>query len=243
MEKFFYPQKESMLDEEFTNILPSNKVENIKFGAQVTRIKAKSKLYGDKKGNYVTVNQVGKRLPIHALSDELVHLFETEQIKRNKVLVVGIGNPYMTTDSLGSKVVEYLMQKRKENLYLFTPFLEGITGISSFDIVKSLVKIIKPTLIIVVDALATSDGKRVCKSFQASTAGITPGSAVGKKIIFNKKTLGAKVVAIGVPTVINVKNLTDKFDFETNLVTPKNIDILLNSASTCIAKAILKVTE
>ncbi|MBR7110336.1 MAG: GPR endopeptidase [Clostridia bacterium] len=83
----------------------------------------------------------------------------------------------------------------------------------------------------------------MCKSFQASTAGITPGSAVGKKIHFNKQTLGARVLAIGTPTVINVKNLTDKFDFDSNLVTPKNIDELLTQASECIARAIQKATE
>lgn len=243
MENFFYQQKESMLDEEYATFLPLKKDCKTKFGANVVRIKATSKIFGDKKGNYSTVSQIGKKLPVRALSEEIRFLTGNSKSKSDKVLVVGIGNPYMTTDSLGAKVVRNLMQNRKENLYLFTPFLEGITGISSFDVVKSLTGIIKPDLIIIVDALATCDSKRVCKSFQASTAGITPGSAVGKKIHFNKQTLGARVLAIGTPTVINVKNLTDKFDFDSNLVTPKNIDELLTQASECIARAIQKATE
>ena len=242
MEKEFHSERMGMIDEELAYLGSKNKaLKPIKNG-NVTRIKVTDKSFGDKRGNYCTVTQKGKRAPIKFLANELKYLLG-EKIEGAKVLVVGIGNPYMTTDSLGAKVVDNLVKERKGNLYLFTPLLESVTGIPSFDVVKSVVRTVKPTFIIIVDALATSSPDRVCKSFQATDSGIVPGSAIGKDVVFNKKTLGAKVIAIGTPTVISVKQTMENREYTNMLVTPKNIDALIDQASNCIARAIYLATE
>lgn len=240
MENFFAPPKNLLADEEYAQVLQSNAKTYSSQSIKTVRIKATDNSCGDKKGNYSTISQLGKRSPVNAICQEIKFLIGKESYKNEKVLVVGIGNPYMTTDSLGAKVVEKIIGVRPANLYLLTPMLEGITGIPSFDVIRAIVKSVKPKLVIVVDALATFSADRICRSYQASDAGITPGSALGKSLPLNKKTLGVKVIAIGTPTVIYSKQ---GGDYQNMLVTPKNIDELISNASINIAKAILKAVE
>ena len=240
MENFFTHPKTLLADEEYAKIMQPNTKTYQNQGVKTVRLCVTDNSYGNKKGNYSTVSQLGKRSPVSAISQEIKFLIGKESYSSSKVLLVGIGNPYMTTDSLGAKVVENIISVRPTNLYLLTPMLEGITGIPSFDVIRAIVKSVKPKLVIVVDALATFSADRICKSYQTSDAGITPGSALGKSLPLNKKTLGVKVIAIGTPTVIYSKQGDE---YQNMLVTPKNIDELISNASINIAKAILKALE
>ena len=105
-----------------------------------------------------------------------------------------------------------------------------------------------------------ADFKDFCKSInkinkviQITDSGIDPGSGVGNhRKELSKKTLGKKVIAIGVPTVVNlhtiVKDLLDEYDVEDVLkekgndffVTPKEIDFEVEIMSDIISNAINK---
>lgn len=192
------------------------------------------------------------------------------------ILVVGLGNDEVTPDSLGPKVVKKLLVTKHyedlgqldENLGIvgaISPGVMGQTGIETSDIVKALVKKTKPELVIVVDALASRSLHRVNRTIQISTAGINPGSGVGnKRKEISKKSLGVPVVAIGVPTVVDVISIfndtleyvskvseEEKLEYneydvkealnESNLdymVTPKEIDEIMNMLSDIISKGI-----
>lgn len=133
----------------------------------------------------------------------------------------------------------------------------GQTGIETFEYIESIVNKVRPNAVIVVDALASRRLARLGTTLQISDTGISPGAGVGnhrKKI--NKETLGVPVIAIGVPTVVDaltlVSDLLDVEDAKTTedlrrilcpennmmVVTPKEIDLLIDRASRLIATSI-----
>ena len=131
------------------------------------------------------------------------------------VLIIGLGNEKSTPDSLGPKTIENVLVTR--HLFLIdkntdegirctsalNPGVMATTGIETSDLVKAVVSDIKPSLVIVVDALAASSISRINKSIQITDTGIHPGSGVGnKRKEISYDTLGVATIGIGVPTVV-----------------------------------------
>ena len=116
----------------------------------------------------------------------------------DKCLIVGLGNHNIISDALGSKCLE------NRNVAILEPNVMGVTGIDSFEIIKKVVEEIKPDFIIAIDSLCAIDIRRLNKTIQITTSGITPGSGIGNtKRELSYDTLGVKVIAIGVPTVVD----------------------------------------
>ena len=133
---------------------------------------------------------------------------------KSSILVVGLGNAKSTPDSLGPKALEdiivtrhlFLLGNPEESILKVSKIAPGVmadTGIETQDIILSIAKKTKPSLIIVIDALAASTISRINKSIQITDTGIHPGSGIGnmRKEISND-TLGIPVIAIGIPTVV-----------------------------------------
>ena len=112
---------------------------------------------------------------------------------------------------------------------------------------------IKPALVIVVDALAARSASRLAATFQLSDTGVSPGSGVnGCEREISRDTLGVPVISLGVPTVMDAAALAadvmhmgrreaEKTMGESEprlFVTPNNIDMLIESASSVMALAI-----
>lgn len=139
------------------------------------------------------------------------------------VLVVGLGNWNVTPDALGPKVAEKIMITRhlKELMpdaidesvrpvCAIAPGVLGITGIETGEIVKSLVQKIKPDLVICVDALGSRRLERVNRTIQIGDTGISPGAGVGNhRMQINEESLGVKVLAVGVPTVVDAATIAN----------------------------------
>lgn len=162
------------------------------------------------------------------------------------ILVVGLGNPTITPDSLGPLVINkievnrHLEEENKYQVSAITPGVMGQTGMESSEIIKAIVDDFKPDLVIVVDALACSGPNRMCHSIQLSTAGINPGAGIGnnrKKLA--KSTLGTNVLAIGIPTVCDINIFSNEIDND-YFVTPNNIDQAMDILSFILAKGINK---
>ena len=132
------------------------------------------------------------------------------------MLVVGLGNIYVTPDALGPKVVSginvtrHIIKYAKElltspvnEISAIAPGVMGTTGIETGEIIKSVVNEVKPDVIIAIDSLASLSVSRVGRTIQLGNTGITPGAGIGnKREAINMKTLGVPVIAIGVPTVV-----------------------------------------
>ena len=169
----------------------------------------------------------------------------------NQSLVVGLGNTDITPDALGPIVADRVLATRhltdelKRDLGLdglksvstITPNVLGKTGIESYDLVSATAKKIKPDIIIAVDALACRDPERLCRTIQIADSGICAGSGVNNaRKPLNLATLGIPVIALGVPTVIDANSF---FDSDENMmVTPKEIDLLVEKAADIISRAI-----
>ena len=147
------------------------------------------------------------------------HVNETEDI-----LVVGLGNLYVTPDALGPKVVpeievtrhilEYMpsiMPEDTRPVSAISPGVLGVTGIETMEILKGIVQNVKPKLLIVIDALATRSIDRISSSIQIADTGIVPGAGVeNTRKEISKKTLGIPVIAIGIPTVVDLATITNE---------------------------------
>lgn len=190
-----------------------------------------------------------------AIKDSLFYIVR----KPEKVLVVGLGNDEITADSIGPATVSKLLATRHiagefaENIGLkglksvavLTPNVLGKTGIESYEIVESVVRKIKPSCVLVIDALAAGSINRLFKTIQFSSTGITPGSGVkNSRKELSEKNLGVPVIGIGIPTVVEADllafELSEKEPTETSdmIVTPKDCDLLNHKMSEILASAL-----
>ena len=179
--------------------------------------------------------------------------------KPEKVLVVGLGNDEITADSIGPITVKNILATRHiagefaeniglkglKNVALLTPNVLGKTGIESYEIIESVVRKIRPSCVIVIDALAAGSITRLFRTIQFSSTGITPGSGVkNSRKELSKNTLGVPVVGVGIPTVVEADilafELSEKEPPEASdmIVTPKDCDLLNHKMSEVLASAL-----
>ena len=185
---------------------------------------------GDKKVITIRFNEINKRLE-SIFKKELSFFLKQENLLNKKVLVVGLGNSNVTSDSLGIKVVNNIDVKENK-VYALKPSVKGLTGIDTFDIINGVVKEINVDYLILIDSLKTSNLLNLNKIIQITNTYIKPGSGVNsnnKKI--SKETINKKIIVIGVPTVINIDNL---------LVSEINIDDIIDKLSVVISNGINK---
>lgn len=150
---------------------------------------------------------------------------EENQEKGYSVLVVGLGNREVTPDALGPYVVDQLNVTRhivqeygryavgKGGSRIVSAIVPGVmaqTGMESAEIIRGIVNETTPDLIMVIDALAARSTKRLNRTIQISDAGIYPGAGVGNhRSEITKDTMGIPVIAIGVPTVVDVATIVN----------------------------------
>ena len=176
--------------------------------------------------------------------------------RKDIFLVVGLGNSKSTPDSLGPYTIDnilvtrylYLMGDVEEgysNVASFTPNVMGNTGIETSKIIKSIIKECNCTKVIIIDSLKTNHISRLLKTIQITDKGISPGSGIGNnRCEISKKTQGIEVIAIGVPTVVDIKTIIEnetkeKQNITNNLIlTPTNIDFIIEKLSTLIGNGI-----
>ena len=238
---------ESKLDTNTTTIINKNK-----------NIKVLKTTINNNKYTTITYNDITDKDNFKSVQNTFVKELKT-YIKLDKddiILVIGLGNYNSTPDSLGPKTIEnilvtrylYLLGDVEEgysNVSVFTPNVEGNTGISSSSIIKSIIKEIKATKVIVIDSLKTNTLTRLGKIIQITDKGISPGSGINNtRSEISKKTMNIDVIAIGIPTVVDIKSIIEdyykeKIKLKDNLiVTPTNIDYLIEKLSILIGNGI-----
>ncbi len=177
--------------------------EEINENIKVERVKITNengaKAIGKPIGNYITIDI--KKLKIateeeitkaaEILTNELKQIIGNHIDGQGEILVVGLGNIYVTPDALGPKVINeievtrhiinYLPQYVEEGTRMvsaISPGVLGTTGIETVEILKGIVENIKPKLVIVIDALASRSIERISSTVQLSDTGIVPGAGV-----------------------------------------------------------------
>lgn len=292
-------KKQNSLAEEIDGIENANKI--IK-DIEISKVKITNEnganALGKPVGNYITLdvkeikNADEERIEEIAeiMADELRTVIGEHVSDTDDILVVGLGNRYVTPDALGPKVVpeievtrhilEYMPKIMPEDtrpVSAISPGVLGITGIETMEILNGIVQNIKPKMLIVIDALATRKLERISSSIQIADTGIVPGAGVNnarKEISIN--TLGIPVIVIGIPTVVDLATITndcinifienlqqkamsnstlnelkEKDNYEeikealipkdyNMIVTPKEIDKLIDNMSEIVARGINK---
>lgn len=195
---------------------------------KVTRVKITNEngeqAIGKPKGVYVTIDlselKVAQDEDIDnsakTLTEELRQIIDNHVGKQDDILVVGLGNIYVTPDALGPKVINEIDVTRHIIKYVpecidpntrpvtaVAPGVLGTTGIETLEILKGIVDNVKPKLLIVIDALASRSIDRISSTIQISDTGIVPGAGVGNtRKEISQNTLGVPVIALGIPTVV-----------------------------------------
>ena len=168
--------------------------------------------------------------------------------EEDSILVVGLGNEKIESDSLGKKVINNIVVTRgfdKQNnlpkVSAIAPSVMGETGIETSDIVEAICRKIKPNKVIVVDSLCATSYDRLGKSIQITNVGLIPGGGIkNPKKAINKKLLGCDVITIGIPLMIFASSINKKIleDNKDLVVTFHDIDFIVSKLSKLIANAI-----
>ena len=180
-------------------------------------------------GNYITIdiknlkvaNEDEMQKASEVVTKELKALIDKHVSSKDPVLVVGLGNLYVTPDALGPKVIneiditrhllEYMPEVLNEDtrsVSAVSPGVLGTTGIETQEILKGIVQNINPKLIIIIDALSSRSIERISSSIQIADTGIVPGAGVGNtRKELTKDSLGVPVIAIGIPTVVEAATI------------------------------------
>ena len=202
--------------------------EQISNNIKITRVKILNengeKAIGKVKGNYITIDLKNMKYmgeddiqsASEVLSEELKKMIDEFVSKEEEILVVGLGNVYVTPDALGPKVINEIditrhllkyvpqyLDKNTRPVSAISPGVLGTTGIETAEILKGIVDNIEPKLVIVIDSLASRSMERISSTIQLADTGIVPGAGVDNaRKELTQNTLGIPVIAIGIPTVV-----------------------------------------
>ncbi|MBQ2422349.1 MAG: GPR endopeptidase [Clostridia bacterium] len=244
--------------------------ETILDNIKITRIRIKNKngerALGKPIGTYVTVETPPltdsgemNENAINAVSSELISF-----LPKGLVLVAGLGNTSITPDAIGPKAAKGVLATRHiegeiarsiglDNMRpvaVISPGVLGQTGIETGEIIAGIARLIKPSAVIVIDALASRCLSRLGCTIQMSDTGICPGSGVGnRRAEISKNTIGVPVISVGIPTVVDAVTLAQdltghKCENTVNprgakmIVTPQEIDLLVSRGAATVSMAI-----
>ena len=174
-------------------------------------------------------NWTEKEFLINKLSKSILAFIKNAK----SILVVGLGNRHISSDSFGVKTASGVIATRglmnlKREVSVVTPSVFGLTGIESAEMVKSIVKTVCPDVVVAIDTLCAIEHKNLVTNFQLSNGGFVPGAGVGNnRMEINENSVGVPVITIGVPFVVYAKSfVVDAINsvMQTTMQHGKNLD-------------------
>ena len=252
-------------------------------GMEISRLVVKTREASLKlkkeQGTYITIdfptltdNFISTDKRVEVIADEIGHLIPVNGL----VLVCGLGNRDITPDALGPKSASRILATRHitgelarstgldslRPVAVLNTGVTGQTGIETFEYIESIVRKIRPTAVVVIDALASRRLSRLGCTLQISDTGISPGAGVGnRRGRITMDTLGVPVIGLGVPTVVDavtlvadLLNVGDEKTAEqlkaslaprgsTMVVTPNEVDLLIDRAGRLISLALNRALQ
>ncbi len=215
---------------------------------------------GKGKGRYITIEAASPYAEFTDQADDIA-----DELKKlcgcdNNILIIGLGNSGITPDALGPKAVSGIIATRHlrdelpkghflSGLHSVSALATGVlgqTGIEVAEITKAVCDKTSPQCVIVIDALACADTSRLGTTVQLTDTGISPGSGVqNSRKELSQRTLGVPVVAVGVPTVIDMHTIYENMSgrspekaLPNMMVTPRDIDRIIDRTAKLIAHAL-----
>ena len=203
-------------------------------------------------GRYVTVRMTDSGIDSYSDVMQLRTELIADEIRSlaggaGSILVAGLGNPAITPDAVGPLCADRVFATRHirqlaaeldtgelTEVSVIRPGVLGQTGIEASDLVKAVCSRVGADTVIAVDALACGETENLGRTVQLTDTGISPGSGVANsRKELSQRTLGARCIAVGIPTVI---------DYGTGggamMVTPRSVDKLVSNGAEYIAMAV-----
>lgn len=220
------------------------------------KVLQKENTLGKEVGDYVSVqfeqlfDHEEREQIIKEVCAQLHKMLRSMKLEPKKILIVGLGNRFITSDALGPEVANdilvtahyyanenHSMLKGTRNVAVIQPGVMGQTGLESCSVVQAVVNSFQPDLVIAVDALATRNVSRINRVIQVNNTGIQPGSGVGNhRAGLSEESLQVPVIAIGVATVTSIGAILKEalqdtdVDFDTifsQITAPEQLDLVV----------------
>jgi len=155
------------------------------------------------------------------LRDFLTHALGRPADVSTGVLVAGLGNRFITPDSVGPRTADRITVTNHAagegtllavlgcpRVCALAPGVLGQTGMEAAALIEEAAGAVGADVIVAVDALAARSSERLASTVQISDAGIRPGSGIGNcRAAITRETMGVPVIALGVPTVVDSSTL------------------------------------
>lgn len=194
------------------------------------------------------------------IAAELCSILEESEVFPGRLLIAGLGNPYLTPDAVGcecAKAVKPTMHIKEfdrrmfeglgcSELAVITPGVMATSGLDAAVTLRGLCDIIRPDAVVVIDALCSRSAERLGRTVQICNTGLSPGSGLGNcRLSIGSETLGVPVIAVGVPTIIDSRMLCSEQGegccgqgFDPMFVSPKEINEIVSASAEIIGGGI-----
>lgn len=185
---------------------------------------------GKRIGSYLTLD-IGKiwisererfRMAAYTLADCIRSFIPKELPENAPCMLAALGNRAIIADAIGPMTADHFIVTRhikqadpemfaslgmRETLCV-VPDVSGNTGMEAAEITSGAAQSAHPGFIVAVDALASRRLSRLATTVQICDTGISPGSGIyNTRRAFDRETFGIPVIAIGIPTVVEVTTL------------------------------------
>ena len=218
-------------------------------GVTVTRVEIAREGLERPRGRYVTlevprVSVLDERDSgvIEQAAAELRALLPPE----GPVLVLGVGNRRVTADALGPRTVQKIFVTMGAGSRLplpgirpvaaVAPGVSGATGMSLQQLAGALVRELRPSALLCVDSLCSSEPERLGRTLQFSDTGLCPAQPGSQKHLAAAR-LGVPVLAAGIPTLMEAREGKDL------VVTPRELDSVIAHGAALLGSAINRALQ
>lgn len=167
---------------------------------------------------------------------------------KSSVMVIGLGNEGLIADSFGWIASKSVKTIKTENLRItsIAPSVAGQTGIDSDDMIASLIQLVGPSHIIMLDSLLSREHNRMLNALQISNAPLPFGSGTDpKRAIAGCIPKGVSVLSIGYATTSILKltsSLSGSVKYQHGgsdiVITPSDCDYHIRKIAEITANAI-----
>jgi spore protease len=192
-------------------------------------------------GNYFVINFDYEKLVLKSkvLTKELIRIIKSflkKYNKADKVLIIGLGNEDVFSDSLGVKTTNKIIATNQyydfltiPKIAIFNPSVTNKTGINSYKLIEMVVHDINPDVIILIDSLLTKNSEYLNSAIEVNNTGIIPASLINSSREISSKTFNKPILVIGVPTTLEINK---------KYYTSANINEVITTSSNIIADAL-----
>ena len=161
------------------------------------------------------------------------------------MLVLGVGNRRVTADALGPRTVQKIFVtmgagcppvKGIRPVAAVAPGVSASTGLSLQQLAGALVREVRPTALICVDSLCSSEPQRLGRTLQFSDTGLCPAQPGSSKHLDAARP-GLPVIAAGIPTLMMAQEGKDL------VVTPRELDSVIAHGAALLGAAINRALQ